>query len=254
MLLIQHKNMSRITLIRLSHSFAFSGCGWLTPFHLGVIDSMKQHSFLTKESILAGTSGGSIAALIGCIDYNPKDAMELLITMSKKPNILYDIDGSLRQTLFDILQEDVISKCNNRLHVVITNIWPMTSLAGMNIISHFENKQQLIDVIAASCFIPGYSARKLSTLVHGNHGQFVDGGLRAFIPPIGDIRVTPFPLHFLRHLSSRSPNIMLPSSKYSLPQLVRWSLFPPSEKQLYDLYYEGFKASEEYIQLHCKIN
>jgi predicted acylesterase/phospholipase RssA len=43
-------------------SFALSGCGWLIPFHLGVLDTMKEAGYLTDKSIIAGTSGGSLAA------------------------------------------------------------------------------------------------------------------------------------------------------------------------------------------------
>jgi hypothetical protein len=54
-----------MAIARKSRSFAFSGCGWLLPCHLGVIQSMKQHGMLTEKSICAGTSGGAIAVRPG---------------------------------------------------------------------------------------------------------------------------------------------------------------------------------------------
>lgn len=45
-------------------SFAMSGCGWLTPFYFGVVEKMREAGYITDESLMAGTSGGSLGALI----------------------------------------------------------------------------------------------------------------------------------------------------------------------------------------------
>lgn len=47
-----------------STSFAMSGCGWLWPFYLGVIKTMKKKGYLTDSSICAGTSGGALGGKI----------------------------------------------------------------------------------------------------------------------------------------------------------------------------------------------
>jgi predicted acylesterase/phospholipase RssA len=48
-------------------SLAFSGCGWLGCFHLGVAHHLKSVGALTSETKLAGTSGGALVAVaVGC--------------------------------------------------------------------------------------------------------------------------------------------------------------------------------------------
>ena len=56
-----------------------------------------------------------------------------------------------------------------------------------------------MQAVAASCFIPLWSApRQLATAVDLTHPDqasgaawFADGGLLAFMPPVGDIRISP---------------------------------------------------------------
>ena len=72
------------------------------------------------------------------------------------------------------------------------------------------------------------------------------GGILAFMPPIGDIKITPFPIRFLDRFLDRPPDITLPSD-FKLPQLLRWSLFPPEPNILYKLYEEGIRASDNFI-------
>ena len=134
---------------------------------------MKNHGFLTQKSIVSGTSGGSLGALVACLDVDPKDAVNILVEMSKQPNLYSNIDKELKSTLNPLLPSDILERCNGRLHVVVVKVWqPMTEPV---IISQFESKEKIIEAIAASCFIPIYSARRLSTKITGETGLFADG-------------------------------------------------------------------------------
>ena len=78
------------------HSFAFSGCGWLTPFHLGVISKMKETGYINDKTICSGTSGGALAALVATSDMNCDDASEQLIKISTDKSFKKDIHAGLR--------------------------------------------------------------------------------------------------------------------------------------------------------------
>ena len=47
-------------------SLSMSGCGWLTPFHIGVVQAFKDHGLFYERTKVAGSSGGSLAGLIAC--------------------------------------------------------------------------------------------------------------------------------------------------------------------------------------------
>ena len=153
-----------------TRSFAMSGCGWLWPYYLGVIKVMKTHRYLTQKSVCAGTSGGSLGALVACADIEPEEALEFIIKLSKSKRFFKDIDAGMKEQLLPLLPPDVLDKCNNRLHVVVTRLWPNPSFTEPLIASNFTSKEDLVDHIAASCFIPGIGFTvclvKLDTFTH----------------------------------------------------------------------------------------
>ena len=81
---------------------------------------MKAHGYLTKKSVCAGTSGGSLGALVACADIEPELALEFVIKLSKSKRFFHDIDAGMKSELLPLLPDDVIEKCNMRLNVVVT--------------------------------------------------------------------------------------------------------------------------------------
>ena len=138
-----------------TRSFAMSGCGWLWPYYLGVIKTMKTHGYLTNKSTCAGTSGGSLGALVACADIEPELALEFIIKLSKSSHFFKDIDAGMKSELLPLLPSDALEKCNNRLDIVVTRLWPNPSFTKPLVTSSFQSKEELVDHIAASCFIPG---------------------------------------------------------------------------------------------------
>jgi hypothetical protein len=77
---------------------------------------------------------------------------------------------------------------------------------------------------------------------------YADGGISAFMPPIGDIRISPFPRRiFVPVILSRPPHIFLPKEVYPTSKLVGWILKPAPEPVLRELYRQGFLAAERWI-------
>ena len=117
-------------------------------------------------------------------------------------------------------------------------------------LSHFESVDHLLDVVAASCFIPLYSATRLATTIVTNPNDlFVDGGVFAFIPPVGDVRVSAFPKYVIpKAIFGTPPHISPKMEDFFLPSLLKWSLIPAPEKKLYALFEAGLQAGDEYQQ------
>jgi hypothetical protein len=206
-------------------SIAFSGCGWLTPFHLGVLEGMRQNCLLGQFQYFAGTSGGSLAALIACTNQDFEGNMQTTQRLSGNWQFLRNIDAGLRTQIADQLGSDeMAANCTDRLQVVVSRVWPLEQRKCL-VVSKFRTVADVVDAVSASCFIPLYSARRLTTrlgaaagapagsavnlqspvlhaheqhLVHdslANGGDVVMDGfaMGGILPPVGRLCVSPFP-------------------------------------------------------------
>jgi hypothetical protein len=173
------------------------------------------------------------------------DSLEFLIDLSQNSLFKKNIHNGLKDALDSHFPSDIVAKCNGRLHVCVTKVWP-DPVGKETIINNFKNRHDLFEVLAASCFIPFYSAPSAYATI--GRERYVDGGLYAFIPPIGDIRISPIPIPSLLMKTSRKAHIQIISKKYATHQLIRWVLFPPSPVILRDLFDEGVKSAEFWVR------
>jgi len=141
-----------------------SGCGWLTPFHLGVARELQDGGFVTASTSCAGTSGGALGAMAMMSGIKIEDALEAMIEFGNKPHLHSDIETNMREVMQRLLDGPdgkggplAIKQCNGRLIVVVTRLWPDTSMKPI-LISEFQSVPFLIDVVGASCFIPIWSS------------------------------------------------------------------------------------------------
>ena len=237
-----------------------SGCGWLTPFHLGVVKELQTRGLVDEQTTCAGTSGGALGALTMVSGICPDDALEAMIKFGSKPELHGDIEANMRVLIHNLLTANgkenakVLQNCNNRLIIVVTRVWPEPTLKPL-LIKNFESLPFLIDVVGASCFIPFWSASAKSTTKLtveapasgiGKDHQLVDGGFLAFMPPVGDVRISPFPRQLIL-LPKSKPHISLPLGSYSVPQLLSWVLKPAPEKILRELYQHGRTEAARWV-------
>jgi hypothetical protein len=184
-----------------------------------------------------------------------KESLEAIIKFSKDKSFQSNIDNGLKKTLDDMLPDDIVERSNGRLHVVTTKVWPSFERKPI-IINHFKDREHLLDTISASCFIPLYSTpNKLFTRIQQNPGElFIDGGVFAWMPPLGDIRVSPFPRDLLSLVGKRTPHICLPNHAIPARKLLSWILSPAPPNQLRYLYEMGKSEAEIFITETTKKN
>jgi hypothetical protein len=151
-----------------------------------------------------------------------------------------------------LLPDDILERCNNRLVVCTTRVWPKPRLSPV-LVSRYQSKDQLIDAVAASCFIPLYSSwndKRIYTRISGDEFSsqiHIDGGIFAFMPPVGDIGISPFPAKFVIKPMGRKPEISLGDNDYPLHQLLIWALRPPNESIIRDLFKRGQEQAEKWV-------
>jgi hypothetical protein len=232
-----------------NNSFALSGSGWLMPFHVGVIKALKEEGLMNQDSHYSGTSGGSICALHACSELSCEETLEMIIKMSSDPVVWKNMDAALRASLATLVTEESLNRCQGRLHVTTTKIWPDPK-PRVTIFSQFDSKEHLIECVAASCFIPMYGASKLTVPIGPAQHQYIDGGVYAMIPPVGEITISPFGnSHFIvgppnfRHI-----DIHLSKEEYPLGKLLYRALNPAPEKGLRKLYSKGIQAAHTWLE------
>ena len=230
------------------NSFALSGSGWLMPFYLGVIDGLRKEGIMNETSHYAGSSGGSICALHACSDYSCEEALGEIIEMSTNKIVWKNMDSALRKSLIKRVTPEALEKCQGRLHVTTTKVWPNPE-AKATIFSKYDSAEHMVDCIAASCFIPLYGASQLS--VNIGQEKHIDGGVFAFIPPVGKVTISPFGNTHFRvggPPNMRPIDIHLDKEEFPLGKLLYWALNPAPEEKMHLLYKRGEEAALRWVE------
>lgn len=236
-------------------SYSFSGAGWLTPYHLGVISTLRKLNLISSKSIVAGSSGGAIAAASVSTNLNEFDVLEAFKQSIHLSKPMKNIDINLRNMLQEMLPDNAYQLCTNTCHITITKL-SLSSPKNPLIISKYYSQSDLVDCIATSCYIPLYCGPKLYTIFRDE--KYIDGGIYAFLPPIGEITVCPLPQigkYMLNPRRSVIHPLLVPNFDIPLKAMIRWSLFPPSPVILDDLFHLGEQSAQIWAEsIHSQHN
>lgn len=159
-------------------NLSFAGCGFLGVYHLGVATCLTSHApqFLKNVTAFAGASAGSLVAAVlatsapldKCSDY----VIELTNEARRHPlgpfNPQFDLVGSLRKGLELYLPSNSHRIASGRLFISVTSLKDRKNA----ILSEFESKEDLIQVLLASCYIPFYAGLNFPRF-KGQVGYFV---------------------------------------------------------------------------------
>ncbi|VDP82226.1 unnamed protein product [Echinostoma caproni] len=180
----------------LKHNLSFAGCGFLGLYHVGVCCCMKKlapHLYQNKR--LSGTSAGAIAAVCLVCDVNIAECVQYMCELinNARRYLLgpfdprFRITEHLREGLNRILPSDAHVICSGRLSISLTSYATRKNV----IVNQFRDKDELINAILCSAYIPIFSGFVPLTF----RGQPVlDGGLSDNLLCIDKmtIRVSPF--------------------------------------------------------------
>ncbi|CAG5120229.1 unnamed protein product [Candidula unifasciata] len=180
-------------------NLSLCGCGFLGMYHLGAISvlTLRGPTFVDRLEKIAGASAGALMAAVlvtapDKIEESAEHIHNLAKEIRKKPlgalTPGYNFTRSLRYMVEDILPEDAHEVAKGKLFVSLTN----AETKENELMSDFESRDELIDALVASCYIPVYAGIKLPML----RGQkYIDGGLSDNLPKFDTgrtITVSPF--------------------------------------------------------------
>ncbi|XP_034540677.1 LOW QUALITY PROTEIN: patatin-like phospholipase domain-containing protein 2 [Notolabrus celidotus] len=242
-------------------NISFAGCGFLGIYHVGVASCLvEQAPFLVLNARhIYGASAGAITATAlvsgvclgeagaSIIDVAKEARKRFLGPMHPSFNLVKIVRHIMRRTL----PADCHHQASGRLGISLTRVTD-----GENVlVSHFNNKEELVQACVCSAYIPVYCGLIPPTL----HGvRYVDGGISDNLPQYelkNTITVSPFSgesdicprdsstnIHELRFTNT--------SIQFTLTNLYRVSraLFPPDPMVMKAMCKQGYKDALHFLK------
>ena len=146
-----------------------------------MLSALRAEGVVTDATPLAGASAGAIVAVCAAAGLSPARMIALcegVYAETLRRGVVGAVEGVLREALHRELPEDAHLRASGRVAVGVTRLFPPQREA----ISQFESREDLIDVVVASSFIPIYLAPALATPLRGR--AHVDGYFSAFLPEL----------------------------------------------------------------------
>lgn len=220
-------------------SVTFSGCSWLMVFHIGAARWMVENGWIDLETIrVFGCSSGALVGAAVLCQIPEKEFLEFvdLMAMESQRKVfgpLARMSWIVKAGLERLLPEDAHLFLSNRLFVSVT-VYPSDDgkLLGNRVVSNFDSREDLIQTLLASCYIPFYYEKPVR--IGGSF--FLDDGITNNCPcGPGTITISPY---------ARSADVS-PASN-GIDAVHR--LFPPSPIQLSAYRDLGYETARRVLQ------
>ncbi|KAH7518795.1 hypothetical protein FEM48_Zijuj09G0208900 [Ziziphus jujuba var. spinosa] len=225
-----------------SPGFSFSAAGLLFPYHLGVARFLIENGYIKETTPLAGSSAGAIVCAVIASGASMEEALlatKILAEDCRNKGTAFRLGAVLRDVLDKFLPDDAHSRSNGRVRVAVTQIlWRPKGL----LVDKFESKEDLINAVFTSSFIPGYLAPRPATMFRNR--LCIDGGLTLFMPPTSaaqTVRVCAFPASRLGLQGIGISPDCNPENRASPRQLFNWALEPADDSILDQLFELGYQ-------------
>ncbi|XP_046394009.1 1-acylglycerol-3-phosphate O-acyltransferase Pnpla3-like isoform X3 [Ischnura elegans] len=245
-------------------NLSFAGCGFLGIYHVGVAVCFKKYAPHLLLEKISGASAGAIAACCLLCDLPlgeiTSDVLRV-ITVARSKTLgpfspSFNVQDVLLEGLEKVLPEDAHIRVSGKLHISLTRVYD-----GRNVIvSHFTSKEDLLQALLASSFIPMFSGI-LPPRFHGV--RYMDGGFSNNLPTLDENTITVSPFCgesdiCPRDLSSQlfHVNVANTSIELSKQNIYRFTriLFPPKPEVLSNMCKQGFDDALRFLHRNNLIN
>lgn len=177
-------------------NLSFAGCGFLGIYHVGVASCFKEYAPQISVKTISGSSAGALVAIAhicGNTQLGFATTDNLKVAMDARQRTLgpfhpnFDLNAIVQEALDRGLPDDAHVRATGVLNVSLTR-----QSDGSNvIINEFASRDELIQALLCSCFIPffsGFVAPKLRGIA------YVDGGFSNNLLKLDEhtITVSPF--------------------------------------------------------------
>lgn len=187
--------------------FAFSGGGFLAPYHIGVADSLERCGVLKRDSPLGGASAGSLVAATFRAGMPIESMMSEFLVLAadlRASGTVRKLGATLQAHLERVLPHDSHERLGGSTHIAVTTLRRFPRVLRRELLSSFACRDDLIHSLLASCHLPLYSAGSVAHL-HGKRAvRMIDGGVTDLIPvptsAAHTVKVSCVPEHFISRM------------------------------------------------------
>ncbi|XP_027732021.1 patatin-like phospholipase domain-containing protein 1 [Vombatus ursinus] len=243
------------------HSISFSGSGFLCYYQVGAVDAFRDLAprMLDTAHRVVGTSAGSVVAALTVCGIGMNEYLKVLNAgvAEVRKSFLGPFSPSckmvqmMKQFLYRVLPEDSYKLATGRLHVALTRVTD-----GENVVvSEFTSKEELIEALYCSCFIPVYCGLIPPTY---RGVRYIDGGFTGMQPCSywtdsitisafsGQQDICPRDCPAIFH----DFQLFNCTFQFSLENITRMThaLFPPDLMALHEYYYRGYQDTVLYLK------
>ncbi|CAH1127889.1 unnamed protein product [Ceutorhynchus assimilis] len=245
-------------------NLSFAGCGFLGIYHVGVACCFRKYAPHLLLNKVSGASAGALAACSLILDMplgeTTSDILRVAIEARKRSlgpfNPSFNIHQLLLEGLEKFLPDDAHIRVSGKLHISLTRVCD-----GRNVIvSQFDSREELIQALLASAFIPIFSGL-FPPKFKGT--RYMDGGYSDNLPTLDENTITVSPFcgesdicprddsSQLFHINIANTSIEL--SKHNIYRMVR-ILFPPQPETLANMCKQGFDDALRFLHRNNLIN
>lgn len=256
---VKQQHVDRSKELQLGENLSFCGCGFLGIYHVGVASCFHEYAPQLSMHKIAGSSAGAIVAVAHIcgnlqLAYATTDILRIAID-ARAHNLgpfhpSFDINAIISDKLERGLPDDVHIRANGKLHISLTRAFD-----GENVVvNQFDSKQDVIQALICSCFIPFWSGLKAPKY---KGITYIDGGFSNNLLILDDktVSVSPFAgeadicpqddtFNLLQVSISNTSFSVSPGNLYRLSH----ALLPPSPEVLSDLCEQGYADGIRFLQ------
>lgn len=243
-------------------AYGFSGGGFLLPYYCGMLPTL-QGMGLVKPGVthVAGSSAGSLVAAAVSAGVPAQEVLAGLqdsAAYCRKKGVFRQLSVVLGRQLERLLPDDAHERCSGTTHITITRVFPSFQ---KEVVSHFHSRQDLIEALMASCYIPALTDGSITTSFRGN--RVMDGGVLDLcpeppVPGVHVVKVSCIPKAVIPHIPvfnkdkvmaglAISPDMFHTQHhpawpgpwRHSLRRTMEWSLSPGPDAFIAELVARG---------------
>ncbi|KAF1511235.1 Patatin-like phospholipase domain-containing protein 1, partial [Eudyptula minor] len=139
-------------------SILFRGCSSMIIYEAGVLAALRELSpdILKSASRIYGASSGSVVATLALCECDIGKGYALLFILCLKRSNVWKFWRKIIKILKDILNKYLPTNAHQlvsgKLHVILTRLHDWRSV----VVSEFASREDLIQAVTCSCFIPLY--------------------------------------------------------------------------------------------------
>ncbi|XP_053995902.1 1-acylglycerol-3-phosphate O-acyltransferase Pnpla3 isoform X1 [Hylaeus anthracinus] len=245
-------------------NLSFAGCGFLGIYHVGVAVCFKKYAPHLLLDKISGASVGAIAACCLLCDLPLGEITSNLLRVAREArqrtlgpfSPSFNVQKILLESLQKFLPNDAHIRVSGKLHISLTRVYD-----GKNVIvSQFSSKEDLLQALLASAFIPLFSGL-LPPRFRGI--RYMDGGFSDNLPTLDENTITVSPFCGESDICPRDEssqlfhvNVANTSIELSRQNIYRFAriLFPPNPEILSSICKQGFDDALRFLHRNNLLN